>query len=143
MRNPIGIVILAGGLSLPAIAPANPPQPSAEEALNVEQDNLRSALHPSCAASDGEILVCGRLPSDRDRLPLPDRGSHALPGEPASAMAAMKAIGPPRFQPVGLKPKAGNKPPMFDVGALVFSIVLRFINRDRDPPPIPHDLAAN
>ena len=101
-RSIVGLLIGALLAGAAAAAPAAPPA-TADEALARQQASLRASLGLDCDRGGGEIVVCGRLGPDPDRLPLPVQpepgarraGEPPAPGE-ALALGAEKCttVGP-------------------------------------------------
>jgi hypothetical protein len=132
------LTFLAGFGGSPAAAAGEPPR-TAEQALAVEQNALDEFLRPSCPTGGGEIVVCGRRHTDRERLPLRSDRVGSLPGESASAVAVMRSIDTPRPQSVGTV-RAPDDGAMFDfikVAAMLLVVGKQAIDRDRVPPPDP------
>jgi hypothetical protein len=125
------------GFAVPAAAA---PPLTAEQAIANEQAALRDRIHPPCRRGGAEIVVCGRS-SDRERIPLPNERiagdrTRLLPGEPPSAVAAMKEGDTPCSN-VGPRPRCGFSISFIAVGIVALKLGRHLIDPDSDPPPPP------
>lgn len=142
-RSAVMIVARGGAAAFlacacPATAVAGEPPRTAEQAIAVERHSLYDVIAPSCRPGAEEIVVCGRKPQGRERVPFPDQrvdGSrtHLLPGEPPSALAALRETDDPCSN-VGPQPRCGGSVSFITVGVVLF----KFIKHLADPTVIRH-----
>ena len=98
--KPAALIALLAGAAGPASAA---PPATAEEALVRQRSGLRDSLGLDCDRGGGDIIVCGRLGPDPNRLPLPvppEPGARhsGEPPDPSDALALSAekctAVGP-------------------------------------------------
>jgi hypothetical protein len=129
----------ASGLSLILASPAlaGPPIRTAEEAVAAQREGLHNIVARPCRERDSdEIVVCGRLGPDPNRLPL--RGERVegervrlLPGEAPSAADALAAT------KGGCRERCGFNIDFIRVGIFLFKVGKHLADPDSDPPPPP------
>lgn len=132
---------IAAGLGLAAIAApaaAAPPDApvTAERAIAVQRDGLRTVVARACRSDEAEIVVCGRSGRDPNRLPirperLPGDRVGLLPGEPPTGAAALGATRE------GCRSRCGFSVDFIRVGIVLFKIGRHLVDPDSDPPPPP------
>jgi hypothetical protein len=133
------LLAVAAAAAAPAPAAAQPasnpsgaaPSVTAEEAIDVQHRRLQAATGTAPCERDSpadEILVCGRRGPDPNRVPFPEErlpGERValLPGEPPSALAALRStagspcstVGPSQHCSAGL-PVVGVLTTLFKIG---------------------------
>jgi len=128
----------------PAVNPsaANPsaaaPSLTAEEAIDVQHRRLQTATGTAPCKRDSpadEILVCGRRGPNPNRVPFPEErlpGERValLPGEPPSAMAALRATAASSCSTVGPNQHCAGGLPVVGMLTTLAKIGLHLLGRD-------------
>jgi hypothetical protein len=118
MAGPRSIVgLLIGALLAGAVTPVSAAPPAtAEEALARQQAGLQRSLGLDCDRGGAEIVVCGRIGPDPNRLPLPvppEPGARNS-GEPADPSEAL-ALSAEKCTTVGPNQQCGGGLPLIPI----------------------------
>jgi hypothetical protein len=109
------------------------PPATADEALARQQSGLQRSLGLDCDRAGGEIVVCGRLGPDPNRLPLPvppEPGARRS-GEPPDPGEAL-ALSAEKCTPVGQNQQCSGGLPILGIAMMIVQTVVKQALKKRE-----------